>query len=575
MTILKGNPVSAGLAYGKVYIYKAFSCDVFETYFDAGHEEKYLGVYKDAVKAADAELCSIVDTMQAKNDDKAKIFIAHREILADEDMNDEVSSAILDDRAMPDYAVERVFREFAEMLAKAKDPLIAARAADIRDVRNRLLRILHGEQEKNLSRLKEKVIVVAHDLLPSDTATLDRQNVIGIVTEVGGATSHSAIIARSYKIPAVLGVAEATSVMKDGQMAVLDATDGTIRLDPNDQAVAEYSVKLKKFEEDSRITEEYLWRDLETADGVKLDIGINVGSQKPDQAYSQCDFVGLFRTEFLYMQNDHVPSEDEQYDAYKKVLENAKGRPVTLRTLDIGGDKTLKYLDMPKEDNPFLGNRALRLCLAHPEMFNTQLRAALRASTAGELWIMFPMVGTVDDIVNGKAAVARAKRELDAEGIPYDQNVKIGIMIEIPAIAEIADVAAGMVDFASVGTNDLCQYLHAVDRMNASITDYYQSFSPAMFRMLNHIFTEFNKAGKPVSVCGELAGNPLAAVPLIGLGLKKLSMSSSNLARVKRAVSCVTMTRAREIGAVVKSLHTEKEVKEYLVKVSEECQGSK
>lgn len=566
--ILKGNPVSAGLAAGKVYIYKAFTCDVFETYFDEGHEQEYLGIFKDAVKAADVELTAIVDSMTAKNDDKAKIFIAHKEILADEDMMDEVVMAITDERAMPDYAVERVYREFATMLSKAKDPLIAARAADIRDVRNRLLRILHGEQEKNLSKLKEKVIVVAHDLLPSDTATLDRQNVLGIITEVGGATSHSAIIARSYKLPAILGVAEATAILRDNDNIILDALDGTIRINPADSVMTEYREKLKKYEEDSRITEEYLWRDLQTSDGIKLDIGLNVGSPAPDAAYSQVDFVGLFRTEFLYMESDHMPTENEQFEAYKKVIENAKGRPVTLRTLDIGGDKTLKYLDMPKEDNPFLGNRALRLCLNNPEIFNTQLRAALRASKFGELWIMFPMVGTVDDIVNGKAAVERAKRELDAEGIPYDQKVKVGIMIEIPSIAEIADIAAGMVDFASVGTNDLCQYLHAVDRMNAKIADYYQSFSPSMFRILGHIFTEFNKAGKPVSVCGELSGNPLAAVPLVGLGLKKLSMSGSNLARVKRAVAGVTMTRAKEIGSVVKSLHTEKEIIEYLKNVN-------
>lgn len=562
--ILKGNPVSAGLACGKVFIYKAFTCDVYETYFEAGHEDEYLAQFDAAAQAADQELAALVEMMSQKDEDKAKIFVAHQEILADEDMIEEVRAAITDDRAMPDYAVEHVFDEYAMLLGKAKDPLIAARAADIRDVRNRLLRILHGEEEKNLSRLAEKVIVVAHDLLPSDTATLDRENVLGIVTEVGGATSHSAIIARGYKLPAVLGVSVATEVLKDGEEVILDALDGTVILNPSDTQKAEYKTRLAQFDEDARITEKYLTRELRTADDVKLDIGLNIGSADPDPAYEQVDFIGLLRSEFLYMNSDHMPTEEEQFAAYRKVLENAKGRPVTLRTLDIGGDKTLKYMEMPHEDNPFLGNRALRLCLNNPEMFNTQLRAALRASAFGQMWIMFPMVGSVDDINNGKAAVERAKKELDAEGFTYDKNVKIGIMIEIPAIAEISDVAASLVDFASVGTNDLCQYLHAVDRMNAKISGYYQTFSPAMFRMLGYIFSEFNKVGKPVSVCGEMAGNPLAAVALAGLGLKKFSMSASNLARVKRAIAHVSMTRAREIGAVVKSLHTEAEVIEYL-----------
>lgn len=566
--ILKGNPVSAGLTLGKIYVYKAFTCDVYETYFEAGQVDKFLEEYNNARATANAELSAIVDMMNAKGDDKALIFEAHKEILADEDMNDEVLMAIQDENCMPDYAVDRVYGEFAAMLAKAKDPLIAGRAADIRDVRNRVLRILHGEKEKNLSRLDDKVVVVAHDLLPSDTATLDRENVLGIITEVGGETSHSAIIARGYKLPAILGVPEATEALKDGDEVILDALDGTVTVHPNDELKASFAEKLKKFTEDSRITEEYLGRKLSTADGVELDIGLNVGSPAPDAAYEYIDFVGLLRSEFLYMESDHLPTEDEQFAAYKKVIENTKGKPVTLRTLDIGGDKTLKYMDMPKEDNPFLGNRALRLCLNNPEMFNTQLRAALRASAFGELWIMFPMVGTVDDIRNGQAAVERAKKELDDEGIAYDHNVKVGIMIEIPAIAQIADIAASMVDFASVGTNDLCQYLHAVDRMNAKISNYYQTFSPSMFRMLGFIFSEFNKAGKPISVCGEMAGNPLAAVPLVGLGLKKLSMSGSNLARVKRAVASVTMEQAREIGNTVINLHTEKDIIDYLNSVT-------
>jgi phosphotransferase system enzyme I (PtsI) len=276
------------------------------------------------------------------------------------------------------------------------------------------------------------------------------------------------------------------------------------------------------------------------------------------------DFVGLFRTEFVYMESEHMPTEDEQFAAYRKVLANAKGIPVTLRTLDIGGDKSLRYLVLPKEDNPFLGNRALRLCLDMPEMFKTQLRAALRASAFGPMQIMFPMVGTMDDIRAGNAAVEEAKAELRAEGIPFDEKINLGIMIEIPSIAMIADMAAKETDFASVGTNDLTQYLHAVDRMNPKLTNYYQSSSPAMFRILGRIFKEYNEAGKPISVCGELAGDPLAAIVLFGLGLRKFSMNASNIAHVKRTLSLFTLAETEQIAKKVQNLSTEAEVITFL-----------
>jgi len=392
---------------------------------------------------------------------------------------------------MPDYAVDMVFSEFALLLEKARDPLIAARAADIRDVRNRVLRILKGEKEQNLANLRDKVVVVAHDLLPSDTATLNREHVMGIITEVGGATSHTAILAQSYKIPAVLGVPEATKIVQNGDMVILDALKGEVLLEPDRATIAEYEVKLKEFLKSEKQSAEFLNRIPLVASGERFSVGLNIGTTEPDEGFKYVDFVGLFRTEFVYMESEHMPTEDEQFAAYRKVLANAMGNPVTLRTLDIGGDKSLRYLVLPKEDNPFLGNRALRLCLDMPEMFKTQLRAALRASAFGPMQIMFPMVGTMDDIRAGNAAVEEAKAELRAEGIPFDEKINIGIMIEIPSIAMIADMAAKETDFASVGTNDLTQYLHAVDRMNPKLTNYYQSSSPAMFRILGKIFKEY------------------------------------------------------------------------------------
>ncbi len=564
MRILKGNPVSRGIALGKVYIYKAFKADVHESYFEAGQEAAKYKQFTDALAAAEAELDAIVASLSVESPEKAKIFTAHIEILNDEEVAEEVKDMIFSSKAMPDYAVDMVFTEFAILLEKAKDQLIAARAADLRDVRNRVLRILKGEKEQNLSSLREKVVVVAHDLLPSDTATLDRSHVMGIVTEVGGATSHTAIIARSYKIPAVLGVPEATEIMQNGDMIILDALKGQVLLEPERATISEFEVKLEEFLKNEKQTAEYLDRIPLVASGERFSVGLNIGTTEPDEGFKYVDFIGLFRTEFIYMESEHMPTEDEQFAAYKKVLANAMGNPVTLRTLDIGGDKTLRYLVLPKEDNPFLGNRALRLCLDMPEMFRTQLRAALRASAFGPMQIMFPMVGTIDDVRAGNAAVAEVKAELRAEGIPFDEKINIGIMIEIPSIAMIADLAAKETDFASVGTNDLTQYLHAVDRMNPKITSYYQSSSPAMFRILGKIFKEYNDAGKPVSVCGELAGEPLAAIVLFGLGLRKFSMNASNIAHVKRTLSLFTLAEAEEIAENVMNMETQADVEAYL-----------
>jgi len=564
MRILKGNPVSPGLALAKIYIYKAFKADVHESYFPAGQEEEHFLKFKDALVVAEKELDEIVASMSVESPDKAKIFIAHTEILLDEEIEDGVREMIYENHAMPDYAVDEVFSEFAKLLEQAKDPLIAARAADLRDVRNRVLRILKGEKENNLANLRENCVVVAHDLLPSDTATMDRQRVMGIITEVGGATSHTAILARGYKIPALLGVSDATEILKNGDNVILDALKGTVLIEPDKNTIEVYRQKLVEYIKEERETSEYLDKIPLVASGERFSVGLNIGGTEPEEGFKYVDFVGLFRTEFLYMGSEYMPTEEEQFEAYKKVLANAMGNPVTLRTLDIGGDKTLRYMALPKEDNPFLGNRALRLCLQHLDMFKTQLRAALRASAFGNLQIMFPMVGTMDDIRAANKIVAEVKSELHAEGIAFDERIKIGIMIEIPSIAMIADQAVKEVDFGSVGTNDLTQYLHAVDRMNPAITNYYHSMSPAMFRVLGKVFKEFNKAGKEISVCGELAGDHLGALVMFGLGLRKFSMNSSNIARVKRTLSLFTLEETENIAKKVQELSTQAEVIEFV-----------
>lgn len=562
--LLKGNGVSAGIAVGKAYIYQAFKSDVHEAYFEKGKEAEYLAAWNLAKEKAEAELDAIIGFLDGNGDDKADIFRAHKEILFDEEIDEMVTDAIQSERTMPDFAVERSFGEFIEILGRAKDKLIAERTTDLRDVRNRLIRTLSGQRENDLSLLPEEVVVVAHDLLPSDTATIDRTKVIGIITEVGSATSHSAIIARSYRIPAILSVPEATKILHNSESIAMDATDGTVTVNPDPEVVERYRKKKDAFDREAAMIETFQSREARLKSGERVEIGINVGGEADAEGYADCDFIGLFRTEFLYMGNDHLPSEEEQFEAYKAVLERAAGKPVTLRTLDIGGDKTLKYMQLPKEDNPFLGKRALRLCFDRPELFRTQLTAALRASAFGKLKIMFPMVGSIDDFRKAKQFVEKVKDDLRKRDCAFDPDVPLGIMIEIPSIAAIADLAAKEVDFASIGTNDLCQYFCAVDRMNDSICGYYQSYSPAFIRLLSGIIGAFNDAGKDISMCGELAGDPKATSVLIGVGLRKFSMNAASVAKVKWKLSELTDEKAHDIVQNLNGFTTQEEILNYL-----------
>ena len=563
MRELRGCPVSKGIAYEKTYIYKSFSGFVPEEKF-VGDEKPHLDKLNKSYKMAHNELSLLIEELAKYDEDKAKIFIAHCEILGDEEIVQSIKHEIKNNKYIPAYAVWKAYEEFIQLLSGVDDLLISERCADLIDVRNRLIRKILGIKESTLSSLSEDVIIIAHDLLPSDTVSLDRLHVKGIITEVGGSTSHSAIIAKSYQIPAVLGVSNITSIATDDDLIAMDAVDGVIILNPNDSQLHEIKNKKEEFEKMSAITKEYIDKAPLTADGTRIDIGINIGSDEVSDYSNLYDFVGLFRTEFLYMNSNHLPSEEEQFNAYKKVVEDAKGKPVTLRTLDIGGDKTLQYYDLPKEMNPFLGKRALRLCFDDVEIFLTQLRAALRASKFGMLNIMFPMVGSIDDIRRAKQLVKKAKDQLKQKNIDFDPNIKLGIMIEIPSIALIADKAAKEVDFASIGTNDLCQYTCAVDRMNPGVSQYYQSLSPAMIKIIDMAVSAFNDAGKLISICGEMGGDPYSAVLLVGLGVRKLSMSFANIAGVKQSLSKVTMIEAESIAKTSRQMDTEESVKGYL-----------
>lgn len=563
--IYHGNPVSPGIAIGPTLIYRPFVTEVTQGVIAEADVPLHLQRYDEARLRAKTELERIVERMQSDAPDKALIFQAHVEILFDVAMDEEIRSGI-GECCTTEWAIHQVYHQYMELLGAVDEAVIQERVADLRDVGQRLQRCLLQLPEKNLAVLEQPVIIVANDLLPSDTATLDRSKVLAIVAEMGGATSHTAIIAKSYEIPAVLGVTGIVAELRDGETLIVDGVHGAIIRNPSDDLLEQYQRSRAEFAVRAAEVKRYLTHESVTADGVAVEIDLNIGSATPQELEGSryTDGVGLFRSEFLYMDRSQLPTEEEQFQIYRRVLTEFGSRPVTLRTLDIGADKTLAYLSMPHEDNPFLGNRALRLCFANPELFKTQLRAAYRASVYGNLWIMFPMVGSLDDIRRAKAMVQEVQAELTTEGIPYNAQVKLGVMIEIPALAVIADLVAAEVDFASLGTNDLCQYLTAVDRLNPDVAPYYQSYHPAMFRLIGGAVAAFNRAGKPIGVCGEMGGDPLAAAVLIGLGIRKLSMGMAAVAKIKKLVTSLTCPQFQEIAAQIATLHLAGEIETYL-----------
>lgn len=563
---LKGNAVSDGLAIGPVFIYRPFSVTVSESFCPEDQTEENLRRFGEVKKLAEEELLALCHKLEKEDPEKAKIFVAHREILNDEAVNEEITEGILRGHWRGDWAVQKIYDKFTRMLKKAPDALIRERAADLEDVRGRLLRIWYGAPESSLSSLEEPSVIAARDLLPSDTASLDRRKTLAILTEVGGSTSHSAIIARGYEIPAVLGVPKLLEQVRAGQTAAVDALEGTIELDPSAEEAEAFKERRARYLKEAKETKQYLGIEPLTQDGIKVEVGLNIGSADEEEMKGEpyTDFIGLFRTEFLYMGRGELPTEEEQFAIYKRVLRAYAPRPVTLRTLDIGGDKTLLCLDLPKEENPFLGNRALRLCFSRSDIFKTQLRAALRASVYGNLWLMLPMVGSMDDIRRAKAIIDEVKKELGTEGLSFNNDFKTGIMIEIPSIALIADLAVREVDFASIGTNDLCQYMTAADRMNPEAAPYYQTYHPSLFRLMREVVRTFNKAGKPISVCGEMGGDPFAAAALVGLGIRKLSMGFASVAKIKKMLAGLTTARAEELAEAAADLPTAGEVETYL-----------
>ncbi len=563
--ILKGKGTAQGFAVGHIYVYNEKFNIPAESTVPLGKEKAQLDRYYSIKKEALNELDKIKRSLEDIDPLKAGIFDAHKEIVEDIIINEEIPARILNDRWAGDWAIYHVYGTVIAVLKKTADTLIAERAADFDDVRAMLLRLWYGQKTSSLSDLKEPCIIAAHEIKPSGAAGINNGKVLAILTEEGGVTSHAAIIAKSFGIPAVLGIDGLLSFVKQGQYAAVDAHEGSVILDPEEDIVKSYRKKSGDLSRDRKDAEVFLKKEGKTACGVKIDIGLNISSASDDELHAQSytDSVGLFRTEFLFLGRDTLPSEEEQFTSYRKVVKSFGKKPVILRILDIGGDKQISNIEQKKEDNSFLGNRGIRFCFSYPDIFTTQLRAALRASYYGNLWIMLPMIGSLDDIRKAKEIIEETKNKLIKEKVQIG-NVKIGIMIEVPSIALIADLAAKEVDFASIGSNDLCQYLCAADRMNAAVENYYQSYHPSVFKLIKETVSAFKKAEKPISICGEMSGDPLAVLALIGCGLRKFSMGSASVAAVKRAIAGITVAQAEETAQKMLELSTAQEIESFL-----------
>ncbi len=560
-----GDAVSCGIAIGEALVYAPYTPEVEERTIEKEQAEAEISRYEALREAAKQELLEICGRFK---DEKKEIFKAHMDILFDAAMDEEIRDAIELDLQCAEWAVYSVFEKYVRIMQKKKNALFRERANDIHDVALRLMRISQGVRESNLSMLTKPQIIIARDLLPSDTALIDRENVLALVTEEGGTTSHSAIIARSYGIPAILGVKDIMRTAETGQQVIADAVNGKLILNPTQEQLDHYQREKEKLDREKAEEAHYLNCPTTLGDGSAFSVGLNIGSASPQEleGLRHTDGVGLFRTEFIYMGRTTLPTEEEQFEIYRHVLEKAENKPVLLRTLDIGGDKTLDCMELPKEENPFLGTRALRLCFAREDVFHTQLRAAMRASVYGSLWIMLPMVGSLDDIRKAKKIIADTKETLLKEGHDVSADIKVGIMIEIPSIAMMADLVAREVDFASIGTNDLTQYLMAADRVNPQVSPYYQPYHPSVFRLIGYVAECFRKENKPISICGEIGGDPLLTSALVGLGIDKLSMGYASVGKVKKILANTDPEQARALACRIQNMGTAQEVKEFLMK---------
>lgn len=564
---VKGIAASDGIGIAPAYLLvdPDLSYDKVKVDDTAAEYARVEKAFQDSIE----ELTQIKENAKDRlGEEELGVFDAHIAILSDPEMLGQIKDDIENNHTGAEEAVDKVTTAFADMLAAMTDnAYMQERAADVKDVAKRAMSHLLGKQLPNIAGINSPVVIVAHEITPSDTSQMDAKFVKGIVTDLGGRTSHAAIMSRTLRIPAIVGSNEITTSVEHGQMMIVDGLNGDAIIDPSDDQVREYEAKAEAFE-----AERAEWAKLVDApsvskDGKEFEIAANIGTpdDTEDAVKQGADGVGLFRSEFLYMGNDHMPSEDEQFEAYKKAVVGMNGKPVVVRTMDIGGDKPLDYMPLLKEENPFLGYRAIRICLGRPELFKTQLRALVRASEFGPVSIMFPMIATVAELRQAKAIFEEAKAEVQKDHPGLGDDVKIGMMIEIPLAALNAAQLAKEVDFFSIGTNDLIQYSFAADRGNEAVSYLYQPLNPAFLSLVKHVITSAHENGAKAAMCGEMAGDEMALPLLMGMGLDEYSMSATSILRTRSMMKKLdTKEWAGYVDEIIANCATVEEVQDFV-----------
>ena len=562
---IQGISGSRGVAVGNVYRYIQEEIVIPDYTVAEDKVEEEIGKFAAAMAATLKQLDTIRQkALDEMGPEEAAIFEAHMQIAQDPSLSDGIKSLVESSHTNVVAATAQTIETFANIFLGMEDPYMRERGADIKDIGDRLMRNMLGMNPRGLSHISGEVILVAQDLAPSDTASLDKNVVKGIVTAAGGPTSHAAIMARTLEIPAVMGVGDIENFV-DGDKAVVLGTDGIVEINPSDADWDEYTNQAAAFQEELKRLRESANLEATTTDGHHVELFGNIGKAKDakNALTMGAQGIGLYRTEFLYMENDELPAEDVQFEEYKKVAQDMKGKPVIIRTMDIGGDKELKCLDLPSEMNPFLGYRAIRISLNRPDIFKVQLRALLRASAFGDIHIMYPMIASVEEVKQANAMLDECKEELTAEGKEFNKDIKVGIMIEVPAAAVISPILAKYVDFFSIGTNDLCQYTLAVDRMNEAIGSLYQPLHPGVLRLIKHVIDASHEQGKFTGMCGELASDPVATMILLGLGLDEFSMTASSIPLIKNILRSVSKAECEEVANKALTMDTAEEITGY------------
>ena len=564
--MLKGTNASSGIGIGNAVIVEEKELVIKrEAVADTAAEvERFKGALEKTLKKTE-ELAADLATRVGEKE--AEIMQGHMMLLMDPMLTGEIETAITGEGICAEYAIEQVCTTYADMFAAMDDELMQQRATDMRDIKTRMQRELLGIESVDIASLPAGSILVAKDLTPSMTAGINPEHVTGIVTELGGKTSHSAILARALEIPAVVAVPDLMNQVHNGHVIVLDGSEGLVYVDPEQEVVDEFSAKREKFLKEKQELEQYIGKQTVTKDGVHIELVANIGKPEDLEKVLQYDGegVGLFRTEFLFMDRTAMPTEEEQFEAYKAVAEGLKGKPVIIRTLDIGGDKEIPYMGLTKDENPFLGYRAIRFCLDRKEdVYKPQLCALLRASAYGNIKIMVPMVTCIEELREAKALIEEIKKELDEKNIPYKKNIEVGIMVETAAASLMADVFAKEAAFFSIGTNDLTQYTMSVDRGNDKVSYLYSTFNPAVLRSIKRIITCGREAGIMVGMCGEAASDPLMIPLLLAFGLNEFSMSASAILYSRKLITSYSIGELQAVADKAMSFATAAEVEAYM-----------